>query len=34
MDSRKCEVCILDVQRASYVKHWRSKKTHRKYTTE
>ena len=26
MNSRKCEVCIIDVHRASYVKHLRSKK--------
>ena len=26
MNSRKCEVCNIDVHRASYVKHMRSKK--------
>ena len=26
MNSRKCEVCNVDVHRASYVKHLRSKK--------
>ena len=26
MNCRKCEVCNVDVQRASYVKHLRSKK--------
>ena len=26
MNSRKCEVCNIDVHRASYVKHLRSKK--------
>ena len=26
MNSRKCEICNVDVQRASYVKHLRSKK--------
>ena len=30
MNSRKCEVCNIDVHRASYVKHMRSKKTFRK----
>ena len=25
MNSRKCEICIIDVHRASYVKHLRSK---------
>ena len=25
MNSRKCEVCIVDVHRAPYVKHLRSK---------
>ena len=25
MNSRKCEVCDIDVHRASYVKHLRSK---------
>ena len=28
MNSRKCEICIVDVHRASYVKHLRSKKKH------
>ena len=26
MNSRKCEICNIDVLRASYVKHLRSKK--------
>ena len=26
MSSRKCDICNIDVQRASYVKHLRSKK--------
>ena len=26
MNSRKCEVCDIDVHRTSYVKHLRSKK--------
>ena len=26
MNSRKCDVCSIDVHRASYVKHLRSKK--------
>ena len=26
MNSRKCEVCNIDVHRASFVKHFRSKK--------
>ena len=26
MNSRKCEVCNIDVQRASFVKHMRNKK--------
>ena len=26
MNSRKCEVCNIDVHRASYIKHLRSKK--------
>ena len=26
MNSRKCEICNIDVHRASYVKHLRSKK--------
>ena len=26
MNSRKCEVCNVDVRRASYIKHLRSKK--------
>ena len=26
MNSRKCEICNVDVHRASYVKHSRSKK--------
>ena len=26
MDSRKCEICNIDVHRASFVKHLRSKK--------
>ena len=26
MNSRKCEVCNVDVHRASYIKHLRSKK--------
>ena len=26
MNSRKCEVCNVDVLRASYIKHLRSKK--------
>ena len=26
MNSRKCKVCYIDVHRASYVKHLRSKK--------
>ena len=28
MNSRKCEICNVDVHRASYVKHLRSKKKH------
>ena len=34
MRSRKCDVCNVDVQRASYMKHLRSKKTLRKYKTK
>ena len=34
MNSRKCEVCNVDVHRASYVKHLKSKKTFRKYKTK
>ena len=34
MNSRKCEICNIDVYRASYMKHLRSKKTYRKYETE
>ena len=26
MNSRICETCNVDVHRASYMKHWRSKK--------
>ena len=26
MNSRKCDICNIDVHRASYVKHLRSKK--------
>ena len=26
MNSRKCEICNIDLHRAPYVKHWRSKK--------
>ena len=26
MNSRKCEICNVDVHRASYIKHLRSKK--------
>ena len=33
MNSRKCEICNVDVHRASYIKHLRSKKTLRKYKT-
>ena len=33
MNSRNCEICYVDVHRASYMKHLRSKK-HRKYETE
>ena len=32
MNSRKCEICNIDVHRASYNKHMKSKK-HRKYET-
>ena len=28
MNSRKCEVCNVDVHRASYMKHLRSKKNY------
>ena len=34
MNSRKYEVCNVDVHRASYIKHLRSKKTYRHYKTE
>ena len=34
MKSRKCEICNVDNHRASYMKHLRSKKKHRKYETE
>ena len=34
MNSRKCEVCNVDVHRASYIKHLRSKKTYEKYKTK
>ena len=34
MNSRKCDVCKVDVHRASYLKHLRRKKTYRKYETE
>ena len=34
MNSRKCETCNVDVHRASYMKHLRSKKTLRKYKTK
>ena len=34
MNSRKCEICNIDVHRASYIKHTRSKKTFRKYETK
>ena len=34
MNSCKCEVCNVEVPRASYIKHLRSKKTYRKYETE
>ena len=27
MNNRKCEICKIEVHRASYVKHWTSKKT-------
>ena len=30
-NSRTCEVCNINVHRASFVKHMRSKKTFRKY---
>ena len=33
MNSRKYKVCNVDVHRASYIKHLRSKK-HRKYKTK
>ena len=26
MNSRKCDICIIDVHRASFVKHFRSEK--------
>ena len=34
MNSRKCDVCKVDVHRASYFKHLRSKKKYKKYQTE
>ena len=34
MNSRRCEICDVNVHRASYIKHLRSKKTYRKYKTE
>ena len=34
MNSRKCEICNVDVHRASYVKHIRSKNTFGKYETK
>ena len=34
MNSRNCEVCAIDVHRASYVKHLRIKKTPRICKTE
>ena len=34
MNSRKCEVCKVDVHRASYVKLLKSKKTFRKLKTK
>ena len=34
MNSRRCEICNVDVHRASFVKHLRSKKTYRNYKTE
>ena len=33
MNSRRCENCNIDVHRASYIKHLRSKKQ-RKYKTK
>ena len=33
-NNRTCEVCNVDVQRASYAKHLRGKKTYRKYDTK
>ena len=30
MNSRKCDVCNVDVHRASYAKHLKSQKTRRK----
>ena len=34
MNSRKCDVCNVDVHRASYIKHLRSKNIHRKFKTK
>ena len=34
MNSRKCEICNVDVHRASYVKLLRQKKTFRKCKTK
>ena len=34
MTSRRCDICDVDVHRASYNKHLRSKKTYRKYKTQ
>ena len=34
MNSRSCDICDVDVHRASYIKHLRSKKTLSKYGTE
>ena len=33
-NSRTCEICIVNVHRASFVKHLRSKKTFGKYGTK
>ena len=34
MNSCKCEICNVDVHRASYVKHFRSKKHSKKNKTK
>ena len=34
MNRRRCEICDVDVHRASYIKHLRSKKTYRNYETK